>query len=110
MIETQNNEIEQKSHDLKIVKRALDIKENEMKKDIQKADNDIKDKDIQIKKMEQELNYYRNKETNKSGKRTDVRKMVQEIHQMNKKKREKNLSDAELDAEAREYLKKYYNV
>jgi len=110
VIETQNNEIEQQSHKIEIVERALDINNNKMKKDIQKADTDIQERNLQIKKMDQELSYYRNKETNKTGKRADVRKIVQEIHQMNKKKREKNLTDIELDAEAIEYLKKYSAV
>lgn len=107
VIETQNNEIEQHTHKIKVVERALNINNDKMKKDVQKVDDELKDKSLEIKKMEQELNYYRNKETNKSGNRTDVRKMVQELHQMNKKKRDRSLTDTELDGEALDYLKKY---
>jgi hypothetical protein len=100
VIMDQYKEIDEKSHKLKVIEKAMTIKNDETKKE-------IKDKEIKLKLLEQEMQYMKDKEISRGGNKTNARKIVQELHDINSKRRDRNISDVQLDAEAREYLKKF---
>lgn len=107
MIEMQNEDIDQKNQKIRIVERAFELNNREKKKEIDSKMIDIRNRDTELSLLKKELEHHRAKETDRTGKRADVRKMVQDIHLINSKKREKKISDADLDKEAMEYVKKF---
>lgn len=107
VIVDQYKELDDKNHRIKVMEKAFTIKNDDNKKIINMKNTEIKDKDIKIKLLEQETQYHKDKEVNRSGNRTNTRKIVQELHEINSKRRDRNISDAQLDAEAREYLKNF---
>jgi CII-binding regulator of phage lambda lysogenization HflD len=107
VIETQNAELEDKTHKLNVVEKAIQLKNDDMKKKLDKAQDEIKKRELELKMLEQEATHYRTRESTKNEKRLDVRKLVKDIHELNLKKRERTINQAQLDEEAREYLKKF---
>ena len=107
VIETQNKEIEDKTHRLNVVEKAIQLRNDEMKQRLAQANDEIKKKELELRMLEQEASHYRTKESTRNEKRMDVRKLVNDIYELNIKKRERTINQAELDADAREYLKKF---
>lgn len=107
VIVDQTKEIDEKSHKLRVVEKAIAIKNEDFKRQINQKAAELKDKDIKIKLLEQEMQHHREKEVHRHGHRANTRKIVQELHDINSKRRDKSISEAQLDAEAREYLKMF---
>jgi hypothetical protein len=100
LIETQRNEIHDHMQKNLLLEKAIALQHEEAKKK-------LRDKESEVKMLEQEMSHYRDKDEKKVSNRTNVRKMVQELHEIKNKKRERLLAGAELDDAAKEFLKKY---
>ena len=107
VIVDQYKEIDEKAHKIKVMEKAFMMKNEDNKKQFAQKNADIKDKDIKIKLLEQELEYHAEKNNTRQEHRSNTRKIVQELHDINSKRRNKIVSEAQLDAEAREYLKMF---
>ena len=107
IIVNQNDEISEKDRKTKILERAVEMKNNEAKKIIHQKDAELENERNRRIMVEEELDYHRQAEGNKSADRAETRKTVEELFSINAKRREKQISQAELDSEASEYLKKF---
>lgn len=103
----QYHDIDEKIHKIKVMDKAMTIKNEETKRLLEEKNNRIKDNEQKIKLLEQEIKYHNDKEISRDGKRADTRRIVQELHDINVKRRAVKVSDTDIDAEAREFLKRF---
>jgi hypothetical protein len=107
VIISQHEQIDKKNKRCEVLDRAMRMQHEKTLKVLRERDDDIKDKNLKIRILEQELNHHREVEIGKIGIRANTRKTVTEMHEINTRRRDKVVSEADLDAEALEYLKQF---
>jgi len=93
--------------------KAMDIreqehrkKESELQKKEQKLHDDLKDKESQIKLMNQEVEYYRTKDNASKKTRENVTSMVSQLYDIKETKNKKKVEEG-VDDMVEDILKKY---
>ncbi|ARF12640.1 hypothetical protein Klosneuvirus_11_11 [Klosneuvirus KNV1] len=86
--------------------RALDIREQEHRKKEQHLNDALKDKESQIKLMNQEVDYYRNKDNASKNTRKNVTDMVSQLYEIKENKNKKKVEEG-VDDMVDDILKKY---
>ena len=107
VIQDQNNILQDKERKLQVVEKAYEMNNINLKKELEKQKKEIEDYKMKVKLLDQEVEYHRSKDTNKSSSREDARKIIKELHEINLKRRDIKITEAELDEEAKEYIKKF---
>jgi hypothetical protein len=107
IIKDQERNLISKEYKMRVIEKAIEIKSNEMKREIEKRNNEVNSVRMELEIMKQEVDYHRDRESNKSIGRDEARKTVKELYDIQTKRREIHITEAQLDDEAREYLKRY---
>jgi len=86
--------------------RAMDVREQEHRKKEQQLNDNVKDKESQIKLMNQEVEYYRTKDNASKNTRKSVTDMVTQLYEIKENKNKKKVEEG-VDDMVDEILKKY---
>ncbi len=103
----QYKELDEKTHNLQVARRAIDIQYEQAKNIIESKNNEIKDKDQRITLLEQDLTYHIGKKTKIDGKKANTLQLMDQMQDLKTKIRNKKVENGQLDEEALALLKSF---